>query len=482
MFKGRLNYSALLLLCGSVINTYSVIAAPPTITNPGSQDRVEGTHTVIPIYANDPEGLSLIYAATGLPVGMMIESDSGLLHGTPTFDSSSPHPYKVTVTVTDAEDLSASASFDMKVSDAIDPSASTVHLRKDCTGYENCFTTTITLKTWIETTRAASGTMPELTVEVGPGRFSTFQCQGQDNITLRGSGQSNTIFGSTYSFAGINGANCNNFVVQDLTAEGSLAAVGWSGLGSSEWHNVHQKGGTYGWTESGCGGVVTNSDRPVHRFYSSKITASFKVAYLAQCSENWFFGSEIVASGSVAGGSLRGITARTYTGNNYNPEIHVYGGVIRVIATDPDATFVPPDGGGDGSGFIAVGAGYNAEIHIHGTGIDVLGNGKPNEIAALAVNGGKIHAAQSSFVLQTGTGGTAHRIHNLGGEVHAPYLWETAAINMNLSSDEGADMVVESTCVDASCTDQKPHLLIYSNSCTTDGHWYDTVAQKCRGE
>ena len=88
---------------------------PPTINNPGAQAHETGDSVTLTIVANDADGDTLNYAASGLPAGLSINS-SGVISGTLTTAGN----YTVTVTVDDGED-SVSASFSWSVTDPNTP-------------------------------------------------------------------------------------------------------------------------------------------------------------------------------------------------------------------------------------------------------------------------------------------------------------------------------------------------------------------------
>lgn len=354
----------------------------------------------------------------------------------------------------------------------IDSNAAIVQLRKTCTdggvALHNCFTTSSALVTWITNTRNPTQAA-QLKVEIGPGVFDGFGVSFS-YVNFIGSGRDKTTIGTTNSSITVNGSTKLHF--QDLRLTGGFPApIYWLGGGSSTWVNVLIEGSTYGWTESNCN-LVTKATRPVHKWFSSTIISAGKVAYATQCSENWFYGSEIIATGPGFGDGLRGITARAYYSTDY-PETHIYGSVIRVLPSD-NASFSEPSASGDGVGVVAIAAGQNAEIHVHGTGIDVLGNNMPNNVAAIAaINGGVVHAAQTAFNMKTASGGSIVRIKNEGGHIHAPYLWEHIPTSPLISAN-GADI----TTVTSGTSDGFPHLLIYSTNCASG--WYDSVDKNCK--
>lgn len=72
---------------------------PPLPISPGDQASTEGQTVTLPITASDPDFDTLTYSATGLPDGLSIDANSGVISGTLTFTSAGPHA--VTVGVSD---------------------------------------------------------------------------------------------------------------------------------------------------------------------------------------------------------------------------------------------------------------------------------------------------------------------------------------------------------------------------------------------
>jgi hypothetical protein len=371
----------------------------------------------------------------------------------------------------------------------VSPTAPIVHLRTSCTEgtspvitQANCFTTMPELETWIGNTRKPNASSA-LEVKVGPGRFGGFTCPGDvSHITLTGSGPENSFIGSlTNSAWGIqtlnNSSSCSELAVSDLTTEGWFWGVLWRSNGNSRWDNVTMRGSGYGWFDFDC----PANTRGTHYFFSSRIISlgasqgsPFAVSkgYGSNCGVNWFFGSEIFATGYSSQGA-KGIYLN-------NSEAHVYGGVIRVaaapgVAFEDAGTSTLNPAQQEGQGLFGVLSANNSELHIHGTGIDVIGNELPNKIAALiATSGGMIHANEASYNLRTGTGGTVTRILDENDlhahKVHAPYLWAPHPTAPNIISTEGSDIAV--------VNDGTPRLVIYSNNCAS--HWFDVGSNACR--
>ncbi len=98
-----------------------VINMPPEITNPGTQDNVEGDVVSLQINASDPDGDNVTYGAANLPNGLFIDSQTGLISGTIADGTAANSPYSVEVTITDdgSPAESTTISFTWNVSEFI---------------------------------------------------------------------------------------------------------------------------------------------------------------------------------------------------------------------------------------------------------------------------------------------------------------------------------------------------------------------------
>ena len=92
----------------SVANVMRVASSiAPSIVNPGPQTSLVNGPVNLPITASSPLTTALIYSATGLPAGLAINSNSGLINGAPTIAGGST----VTVSVSDGLGGAANATF-----------------------------------------------------------------------------------------------------------------------------------------------------------------------------------------------------------------------------------------------------------------------------------------------------------------------------------------------------------------------------------
>ena len=86
----------------AMVNLQIGSTTSPKVTNPGDQVNTEGQAVNLQVKASLPGGESLIYAASGLPLGLSIQPGTGLISGSVVSSFTQHGPYAVTVTVSDA--------------------------------------------------------------------------------------------------------------------------------------------------------------------------------------------------------------------------------------------------------------------------------------------------------------------------------------------------------------------------------------------
>src|SRR5262245_21608697 len=172
--------------------------------------------------------------------------------------------------------LAASAAF------ALPPNnAEMIFVRKSCSGFfasSVCVQSMADANAWLTTRTAAS-----VSIDIGPGDWDGFECNGEDNVAVRGAGREVTrLIKHSSSFGAGDGvgmeiADCNRLDVESLTAHGDFAGVRWTGTGSSTWSDTDLIGGgaggageyfSMGWYDSGC-----VSTRPEHSFFGTRVKA-----------------------------------------------------------------------------------------------------------------------------------------------------------------------------------------------------------------
>ena len=91
----------------------------PTVTNPGHQTNAEGDQVSLQVKASDSDGDAVTYSASGLPAGLSINSQTGLISGKVSYSAAETNngSYNTTVTATDPYGASGSASFTWTITD-----------------------------------------------------------------------------------------------------------------------------------------------------------------------------------------------------------------------------------------------------------------------------------------------------------------------------------------------------------------------------
>ena len=367
----------------------------------------------------------------------------------------------------------------------------------------NCFTTMANVEDWLRDVRQTGPTRPTL-VQIGPGSFvSHFVCNFS-NVTLQGSGRSQTILNSAGQLAGmeIYGA-CTAFDVQDLTVDASQANVwgiffnvggDWEGV--TTWTNVDIIGPGYGWLEAA---TTCTQRKGRNLFFGSRISTSaiandgISRAYQAACAQSWFWGSEITANVSPQD------TVDAFALKAINAEVHLYGSNVRLLLSPG----VPAKSFDGNNGHYLMAALSGSSVHIHGTGLDVVHEGSGTADMLYADSTSHFHANESGFNIHVTGTGKVNRVAG-PGSVETPYMWGAGIVPplstsssgvQTLASRNGMDSYIETDCPfssTAACSagaglpvgSQYPRLMVYRKECTgtgpNQGPWFDTIQRNCR--
>lgn len=346
----------------------------------------------------------------------------------------------------------------------------TIYLRTDCAengiAVSGCYTTLDALDTAINLIKPNAS--KPLLIDVGPGTFKgQFVCRDISNLTLRGSGRSNTILGSTRDSSTFLLRNCDQLNVSNLKIIGTYYVIQWGGTGVTTWTDVEVLGAGIGWydDESTC-----TPSKTKHYWYSSKFEIhpflTQSATYVANCGSHWFYGSELISTSEALAGVLYPSPGTNDVVYASGSEVHIYGSVLRIMS--------PLNSGGNPNRFNIVSSVNNASVHIHGTGIDADSAYASNLVALTAGSGGEIHANESSYNLKT-SGGTITRAFKTDAtaHIHAVYFWETHPEAPTITSIDGFD-----TAIVTNTADGYPHMVVYSSKCVS--HWYDSTLRTCR--
>ena len=388
---------------------------------------------------------------------------------------------------------------------AVSPTADVVHLRTDCTGVTDCFTTTSALTNWLWGTGSGVRAAPpsagdRVSVLVGPGTFDKFVCDATSTptgwVSVIGSGRGHTRFeansGSAdqeflfsngiFCHGAITAYGCTDLNFQDLTAYGSDTGVFWLDGGNATWTDVDMIGGgaarvpgcafsttTYGWVDNGSGPNST------HFLFGCRAiglgtNGGYNAAIAQHHAELWFWGGDVLAQPDYAG---TGITAQFSVELSGDSEFHGFGTSIRNLVGASTQIFPV---------FTAVNVTGQSKFHMHGGVITSDGSGSTGNQGATAlsaVSNGFAHAHETAFAVKPGGTGLATRLATSGnGKIEAPFQWEQRTTPPSITSKNGADMFVDTA---AGTGNNEAHLMVYDTACTgAGGPWRDMVGGACR--
>jgi len=372
------------------------------------------------------------------------------------------------------------------------PGADIVSLKQDCGADPNCFTDSTALTDWLWQTRVPSASDPVL-VDIGPGTYGSFNCPfaapRNGYVTLRGSGRDNTVLkGGLGGISSMKIRSCKKLVVQDLTIVGSPYGVIWDAGGSSSWINVDIDATAAAWYDSNGGGTICGSFAGTHYWWSSKLetrgSTSSTPAFRSACGNHWFYGSEILlkVDKNTGGAFISGSSIDVFGPSS---RVQLFGSAVRALVTADS----PADGNLTG-----LWAGNGAKVHMHGGIVSVQNNKSTSTSSVLGAGAGGTgalaHTLDTAFNVSSAGTGQVSRVGGVsGGNVDSPFQWAagvappTDGSGSDINSITGEDMFVETDCGSTGCqtTGTETHLMIYNETCTTDGPWFDVVVGKCRG-
>lgn len=367
---------------------------------------------------------------------------------------------------------------------------------------KNCFESASSLwnttNGWIWSTRNPTAASP-LLVDVGPGTFGPFTCDGTTKgyVSVRGAGREISILKGAGSEA--NGAtiqNCVNLSFMDIGLHGDTQGVLWTGRGNASWTNVDMVttglgGPVYGWND------VCDDENPgqsVHHIHGSRVrnsgtpNTSWVFAWGSQCSQTWFFGGEILATLSGSS-SLFSSSGGVQLENG--AMLQVYGATIRALAVS---------GGSSQASFNVVGANVTGGSEFHSHGGTISARVLPAAIQTMNAVGinivnstSSIHTPGTAFVVEGGTSATSKRLAgSTSAKIRDVFVWEsgklppgsTSEANRVTSVRNGNDVWIETDCSSTgNCNNggNETHLMIYNAAqCPALNPWFDTRTGACR--
>ena len=159
-------------LSSAFSNEVSAVAGEPFLTNPGNQSDAEGTAITLALVASDPDGDTLSYSETGLPLGLSVDSGTGEITGTVSFVAATGSPYSVTASVSDGV-LSSSATFTWTVSNANgQPAITSPGNQSDAEGTAITLALVASDPDGDTLSYSATGLPPDLSVDAGTGEIT----------------------------------------------------------------------------------------------------------------------------------------------------------------------------------------------------------------------------------------------------------------------------------------------------------------------
>ena len=395
--------------------------------------------------------------------------------------------------------------FSTQLHAAIAPDAASINVKQSCGTEDNCFEDMSVLSDWIHNTRLPSASAP-LTVDIGPGSFSGYNCNNSGYTTLRGAGRSSTRLIQAGNKAAVVVTECEKLSFQDMTISGSgntAIGIDWSGRGNSTYSNIElsAKGSftSFAWGDHDINGNVCSAsdEKSEHFFFGSTIKAEggfYNNAYYTFCAVTWIYGSEIITIADNSGATGNVATNAGFRVQGDGVQIQVFGSRVTSRSGTGTITNTPTPG----LGLVGATVSDGGTFHMHGGIIGVIADNPAINTPASGVtvygSTSKVHIIDTAFNVKATGNAAAYRIWNYGGDsiVNTPFLWSAGSMppvgNNNgdsVISETGQDMYVETDCLangDCNSTGVETHIMVYNQNCSVDGAWFDTTTGRCRGD
>lgn len=402
------------------------------------------------------------------------------------------------------------------------PDAGTVYIEKDCEANlgdrPNCVESLYALDAWIWGTRRPSEANP-LVIRIGPGRHQgTFFCPdlaaaGGERagwVSIIGSGRGITTIGDAHNpySQGAVIFNCEGLAFSNLSIEGNLLGVRWTGGGSATWTDVDIRGARNPELVSGGWVDYCQHEPSEQSFFGSSIRSfgatpqAASATYRSSCAKTRFFGGDIQLlitdpnASTVDGFSTKG--GAIVLGGQ--AELEVYGTSVRVGNLVPIQTSATPQAPAALFGVTVEAAPNSSDrpsFRMHGGIIsmnakttadtDLVGLRVIGDPTRPADQNAYVNTAGTAFVLNPSGLGLAERVRASHARVDAPMLWQAgpnppSSQNGDLGSANGQGIFVETDCTaDGSCSaGDQSHLMVYDTSCAEAGPWRDVMTNACR--
>ena len=155
---------------------------PPTVTAPSDPLNQEGVGVNLQISASDPDGDTLTYTADGLPAGLSIGGNSGLVSGTLSYESAGTYPFTITVsdgTLTDSASITWTVVNVNRAPSLVNPGDQT-----DLNGAGINLTVSVTDLDGDTPTFGATGLPPGLSINGGGLIAGTLTAAGSYDVTI----------------------------------------------------------------------------------------------------------------------------------------------------------------------------------------------------------------------------------------------------------------------------------------------------------